>query len=148
MLIKGQIFETIIGAFILIIAGWFIFSVVSKSENIFPNEDEVKYTASFFDASGIRVGSEIKLAGVNIGRVIDVSLNADTYSAEVILAINSNIRVPDDSEAIITSEGLLGSNFVSITPGGSNQFLQPNEKFVYTQGAINLNNLLQKFTGI
>ena len=128
MLIKGQIFETIIGAFILIIAGWFIFSVVSKSENIFPNEDEVKYTASFFDASGIRVGSEIKLAGVNIGRVIDVSLNADTYSAEVILAINSNIRVPDDSEAIITSEGLLGSNFVSITPGGSNQFLQPNEK--------------------
>ena len=43
MLIKGQIFETIIGAFILIIAGWFIFSVVSKSENIFPNEDEVKY---------------------------------------------------------------------------------------------------------
>tara|TARA_B100001996_G_C18479608_1_gene523236 strand:+ start:177 stop:617 length:441 start_codon:yes stop_codon:yes gene_type:complete len=144
---KDQILETIIGVFVLIIAAWFVFSVVTKSEDIFPYENEETYRASFHDISGIRVGSEIRVAGVTVGRVISISLNNDTFSADLVLALDSEIKLPDDSEAVITSEGLLGSNFISITPGGSEIYLKPNDEFIYTQGSINLNNLLQKFSG-
>ncbi len=144
---KGQVLETIIGTFVLIMAGWFIFHVVTKSEDIFPKENETTYHASFFDISGINIGSQIRLAGVNIGRVVGISLDTEEYSADIVIAIDNDIRIPEDSEIIITSEGLLGGNFISITPGGSEEFLRPNDKFIYTQGALNLNNLLQKFAG-
>ena len=61
------------------------------------------------------------------------------------LEINSKIKLPSDSEIIITSESLLGGSFVSISPGGSDTFMQENEKFSYTQSSLSLNNLLQKF---
>ena len=144
---KGQILETIIGAFVILLAGWFVFSVITKTENIFPRESENTYFASFYDVSGVKVGTKIKLAGVNIGKVVGVSLDTNEYVAEVTLAIDNNIKIPDDSEIIIASESLLGGNFVSITPGGSEVYLEPNEKFVYSQSSINLNSLIQKFTG-
>ena len=144
---KGQILETIIGAFVILLAGWFVFSVITKTENIFPRESENTYFASFHDVSGVKVGTQIKLAGVNIGKVVGVSLDTNEYVAEVTLAIDNNIKIPDDSEIIIASESLLGGNFVSITPGGSEVYLEPNEKFVYSQSSINLNSLIQKFTG-
>ena len=144
---RGQILESIIGAFVLLVAAWFVFSVVTTTENIFPRQNENTYHASFFDVSGIRIGTEVKLAGVSVGKVVGVSLDTQTYSAKVSLVVDSRIKIPDDSEIIIASESLLGGNFVSITPGGSEVFLEPNEQFTFTQGSINLNNLLQKFTG-
>ena len=144
---RVQILESIIGGFVLLVAAWFVFSVVTTTENIFPRQNENTYHASFFDVSGIRIGTEVKLAGVSVGKVVDVSLDTQTYSAKVSLVIDSEIKIPDDSEIIIASESLLGGNFVSITPGGSEVFLEPNDKFIFTQGSINLNNLLQKFTG-
>ena len=57
------------------------------------------------------------------------------------------IKLPNDSEIIITSEGLLGGNYVSISPGGSDIFLKANEKFSFTQSSLSLNNLIQKFFG-
>ena len=143
---RVQILESIIGGFVLLVAAWFVFSVVTTTENIFPRQNENTYHASFFDVSGIRIGTEVKLAGVSVGKVVDVSLDTQTYSAKVSLVIDSEIKIPDDSEIIIASESLLGGNFVSITPGGSEVFLEPNDKFIFTQGSINLNNLLQKFT--
>ena len=144
---KGQILESIIGAFVLLLAAWFVFSILSKTENILPRQNENTYHASFFDVSGIKIGSEVKLAGVSVGKVISVSLDTQTYAAKVSIMVDSEIKIPDDSEIIIASESLLGGNFVSITPGGSDVFLEPNDKFTFTQGSINLNNLLQKFTG-
>ena len=115
---RGQILESIIGAFVLLVAVWFVFSVVTTTENIFPRQNENTYHASFFDVSGIRIGTEVKLAGVSVGKVVGVSLDTQTYSAKVSLVIDSRIKIPDDSEIIIASESLLGGNFVSITPGG------------------------------
>ena len=74
---KGQILETIIGAFVILLAGWFVFSVITKTENIFPRESENIYFASFYDVSGVKVGTKIKLAGVNIGKVVGVSLDTN-----------------------------------------------------------------------
>ena len=144
---KSDIFEFIVGLGVIIIASWFILSVVSKSEKLSNVGETTKYIASFNDVSGISVGSDIKLAGVTVGKVLELELDEINYTAEMVLGISRKIKIPNDSEIIITSEGLLGSNFVSISPGGSDIFLKANEKFSFTQSSLSLNNLIQKFFG-
>ena len=144
---KSDIFEFIVGLGVIIIAGWFILSVVSKSEKLSNVGETTKYIASFNDVSGISVGSNIKLAGVTVGKVLELKLDEINYTAEMVLGINRKIKIPNDSEIIITSEGLLGGNYVSISPGGSDIFLKANEKFSFTQSSLSLNNLIQKFFG-
>ena len=142
---KSHFFEFIVGLIVIFFAGWFVFSVVSKSDKLSRVGDTIEYLASFNDVSGISVGSDIKLAGVKIGKVLELNLDSINYTAEMVLGIDKNLKIPNDSEIIITSEGLLGSNYVSISPGGSDIFLKPNEKFSFTQSSLSLNNLLNKF---
>ena len=142
---KTYSFEFIIGLIVIFIAGWFLIGVLLKSEEISNLGEVTEYSASFDDISGISVGSEIKLAGVTIGRVKKLSLDSFNYTAEVVLEISSKIKLPSDSEISITTEGLLGGSYVSISPGGSDTFMKENEKFSYTQSSLSLNNLLQKF---
>ena len=144
---KSEIFEFIVGLGVIIIAGWFILSVVSKSDKLSNISETTKYIASFNDVSGISVGSNIKLAGVIVGKVLELKLDEINYTAEMVLGINRKIKIPNDSEVIITSEGLLGGNYVSISPGGSDIFLKANDKFSFTQSSLSLNNLIQKFFG-
>jgi|TARA_B000000609_G_scaffold79301_1_gene59763 phospholipid/cholesterol/gamma-HCH transport system substrate-binding protein len=144
---KSDIFEFIVGLGVIIIAGWFILSVVSKSDKLSNISETTNYIASFNDVSGISVGSNIKLAGVTVGKVLELKLDEINYTAEMVLGINRKIKIPNDSEIIITSEGLLGGNYVSISPGGSDIFLKANEKFSFTQSSLSLNNLIQKFFG-
>ena len=142
---KSDIFEFIVGLGVIIIAGWFILSVVLKSDKLTNIGETTNYIASFNDVSGISVGSDIKLAGVTIGKVLELKLDEINYTAEIILGINKEIKIPNDSEVIITSEGLLGGNYVSISPGGSDIFLNANENFSFTQSSLSLNSLIQKF---
>ena len=144
---KSDIFEFIVGLGVIIIAGWFILSVVSKSDKLSNISETTNYIASFNDVSGISVGSNIKLAGVTVGKVLELKLDEINYTAEMVLGINRKIKIPNDSEIIITSEGLLGGNYVSISPGGSDISLKANEKFSFTQSSLSLNNLIQKFFG-
>tara|TARA_B100001121_G_C18488683_1_gene526186 strand:- start:12 stop:452 length:441 start_codon:yes stop_codon:yes gene_type:complete len=142
---KTYSFEFIIGLIVIFIAGWFLIGVLLKSEEISNLGEVTEYSASFDDVSGISVGSDIKLAGVTIGRVKKLKLDNFNYTAEMVLEVSSKIKLPSDSEIVITSESLLGGNFVSISPGGSDTFMQENDKFSYTQSSLSLNNLLQKF---
>ena len=144
---KSDIFEFIVGLGVIIIAGWFILSVVSKSDKLSNISETTNYIASFNDVSGISVGSNIKLAGVTVGKVLELKLDEINYTAEMVLGINRKIKIPNDSEIIITSEGLLGGKYVSISPGGSEIFLKANENFSFTQSSLSLNNLIQKFFG-
>ena len=144
---KSDIFEFIVGLGVILIAGWFILAVVSKSEKLTNVGETTKYIASFNDVSGISVGSNIKLAGVTVGKVLELKLDEINYTAEMVLGINRKIKIPNDSEIIITSEGLLGGNYVSISPGGSDIFLKANENFSFTQSSLSINNLIQKFFG-
>ena len=142
---KTYSFEFIIGLIVIFVASWFLINVLLKSEEISNLGDVTEYSASFDDVSGISVGSDIKLAGVTIGRVKKLRLDSFSYTAEMVLEISSKIKLPSDSEIVITSESLLGGSYVSITPGGSDTFMKENEKFSYTQSSLSLNNLLQKF---
>ncbi|MBU6448465.1 MAG: outer membrane lipid asymmetry maintenance protein MlaD [Rhodospirillales bacterium] len=101
--------------------------------------------AQFGSIGGLTVGADVKIGGVVIGHVSSETLNPQTYAAIVKLAMNNNIKVPDDSSASITSDSLLGGSYVAISPGGSNNMLKPGASFQVTQSAVNIEDLLGKF---
>jgi phospholipid/cholesterol/gamma-HCH transport system substrate-binding protein len=102
-------------------------------------------SASFRSLEGVSVGSDVRLAGVKVGTVSSVELNPETFRADTVVTLNDGILVPDDSAIIISSEGLLGGNFVEIMPGGSPFFFDPGATIEDTQGAVSLISLLLKF---
>ncbi len=101
--------------------------------------------ASFRSLEGVQVGTDVRLAGVKIGTVTGVVLNPDTYRADTRFSVTDGIAIPDDSAVIISSEGLLGGNFVEIMPGGSPFYFSPGDEIEDTQGAVSLITLLLKF---
>lgn len=102
-------------------------------------------TASFRSLEGVGVGTDVRLAGVKIGTVSAVSLNADTFRADTVVTIDKSTEIPDDSAIIISSEGLLGGNFVEVVPGGSPFYFAAGDEITDTQGAVSLISLLLKF---
>ena len=74
--------------------------------------DDYALTASFRSLEGVNIGTDVRLAGVKIGTVTDVVLNPETYRADTTVMVDADTQVPDDSAIIISSEGLLGGNFV------------------------------------
>lgn len=102
-------------------------------------------TASFRSLEGVGVGTDVRLAGVKIGTVTGVELNAQTFRADTRFSVLEGIEVPDDSAVIISSEGLLGGNFVEVMPGGSPFNFEPGDEVLDTQGAVSLISLLVKF---
>lgn len=103
------------------------------------------YSASFRSLEGISVGSDVRLAGVKIGTVTDIELNPTTFRADTDFVLKEEIMLPEDSAIVISSEGLLGGNFVEIVPGGSPFNLEPGAEIEDTQGAVSLVSLLMKF---
>jgi phospholipid/cholesterol/gamma-HCH transport system substrate-binding protein len=104
-------------------------------------------TASFRSVEGITVGSDVRLAGVKVGTITDLTLNPQTFFADASLSIREDVLLPTDSAILISSEGLLGGNFVEILPGGALENLEPGAEIEDTQGAVSLISLLLKFVG-
>jgi phospholipid/cholesterol/gamma-HCH transport system substrate-binding protein len=102
--------------------------------------------AKFDDIGGLKVGAPVNMAGVRIGRVTAIELDSSDYKAAVTLSIDKSYsRIPDDSDAGIHTSGLLGANYIGITPGGSEVFLQAGGQLQFTQSAMVLENLINKF---
>lgn len=101
--------------------------------------------ASFRSVEGITPGSDVRLAGVKIGAITALTLNPTTFYADATVAINDSIQLPNDSTILISSEGLLGGNFVEIQPGGATENFAPGDEIEDTQGSVSLMTLLMKF---
>lgn len=136
--------EVLVGAGVLAAAVGFVLyagqvSGFSGSSSTYP------LSASFRSLEGVSVGTDVRLAGVKVGTVSEVSLNPETYRADTTVSLQTGIEVPDDSAIVISSEGLLGGNFVEIVPGGSPFFYAAGDTIEDTQGAVSLVSLLLKF---
>ena len=101
--------------------------------------------ASFRSVEGVRVGTDVRLAGVKIGAVTQIDLDSVTYEAKSTLSIERDIKIPDDSSLTISSEGLLGGNFVEVVPGMSEDYLQSGDEIVDTQGSVSLIQLMMRY---
>jgi len=102
-------------------------------------------SASFRSLEGVSVGSDVRLAGVKVGTVTEISLNPETFRADMGMTLQDDILIPDDSAILISSEGLLGGNFVEISPGGSPFYYEDGDEILDTQGSVSLISLLLKY---
>lgn len=136
--------EVIVGGVVLAIAMGFLF-YAGQMTGLSAAQTEYRLTASFRSADGVDVGTDVRLAGVKVGRVASIDLDPTTYRAETVFTVREGIEVPDDSAVAISSEGLLGGNYVEILPGGSPFYFAPGDEIEFTQGSVSLIGLLMKF---
>ncbi len=136
--------EVIVGG--LVLAGAVAFAIYAGQATGFSRStDGYALHASFRSLEGVSVGTDVRLAGVKIGTVTGMELDLETYRAATTVSIQDGIEIPDDSAIIVSSEGLLGGNFVEVMPGGSPFYFSPGDEFSDTQGAVSLISLLVKF---
>lgn len=102
-------------------------------------------TAEFDNIGGLRVRAPVSIAGVRVGRVVAVDLNPKTYRGRVTLYLDHAVKIPVDSTASIYTQGLLGSNYISIAPGFEDTWLQSGAEIEKTNPAIVLENLIGQF---
>jgi phospholipid/cholesterol/gamma-HCH transport system substrate-binding protein len=103
-------------------------------------------TAKFDNIGDLKAGSPVTMAGVTIGRVESIRFDPKDYKAAVTLSIETQYsEIPDDSDASIQTAGLLGGKYVGIGPGGSETFLHDGGQIEFTQSAIVLESLVNKF---
>ncbi len=103
-------------------------------------------TAKFDNVGDLKVGSPVSMAGVTIGRVESVDFDPNDFRAVVRMRIQPQFsRIPEDSDASIQTAGLLGGKYVGIAPGGSDVYLRDGGVVEFTQSAIVLENLINKF---
>jgi phospholipid/cholesterol/gamma-HCH transport system substrate-binding protein len=102
-------------------------------------------TAEFDNVGDLKSGSPVTMAGVRVGEVEGIRFDSGSYKAVVSLRIESQFdRIPDDSDASIQTQGLLGGKYIGIGPGGSDTYLKDGGRIELTQSAIVLENLINK----
>jgi phospholipid/cholesterol/gamma-HCH transport system substrate-binding protein len=97
--------------------------------------------ARFDKAEGVAVGTEVRLAGVRVGKVTHQMLD-DRFRAVLTLQLDPSVKLPKDSNAAVQTDGLLGAKFIALQPGGDENNLQPGEEIAYTQSSLSLQDLL------
>ena len=140
---KNSFVETIVGAVVLAIAaGFFMFLYNSSSVGA---TGGIKIIAEFENIEGISVGSDIRMAGIKIGSVVEQKLDPESFQAVVTMSVANNLKLTDDTTAKITSEGLLGSKFIALEIGGSDEILKDGDSLTHTQSALDIWALINEF---
>lgn len=142
----NSVAETVIGAVVLVAAaGFVVYAGQVRGTSV--TGGSYPLTAKFRSAEGISVGTDVRLAGIKVGSVTHLALDSKTFEADATFAVQDNLQLPDDSDVKISSEGLLGGNFVELTPGASETNFAAGDQILNTQGSVSLLNLLMKFAG-
>jgi phospholipid/cholesterol/gamma-HCH transport system substrate-binding protein len=137
--------EVATGAVILAVALLFLGYAVLNSGRGTVNGSGLRLTARFDRIDGLSNGADVRIAGVRVGTVTDARIDPQTFSAELTMRVDSGLRLPDDTSAEVTSEGLLGGRYVSLVPGGSDKVLADGGRITQTQGSVSLESLLGRF---
>lgn len=137
---QSNLVETLIGAIVVVIAGVFLFYGYSNSGMRSAGGYHVK--AEFDRVDGLANGSDVRLSGIKVGTVVGQAIDQTNYQAVVTMSLAPDVKIPDDSSARITSEGLLGSNYIALSPGGSEEYLADGGEISFTQGSVDLMGLI------
>lgn len=144
---RERMVETLVGLFLLsaLIALTILAFKVSGLTNFFPAKS-YSVQALFDDIGGLKVRSPVRIGGVQIGEVESITLDPVTFKAIVKMRIENKFKdIPDDSSAGILTSGLLGDNYVAITPMYNVTFLKDGSNIQFTSSAIGLEKLIGQF---
>jgi phospholipid/cholesterol/gamma-HCH transport system substrate-binding protein len=109
-------------------------------------DSSYRVQAQFENVGGLKTGAPVKMAGVTIGRVEGIVYDMKLLKAVVTLRIDRRYNeIPNDSDTSIFTAGLLGGQYVGITPGGSEEYFKDGDQVAFVQDAIVLENLISKY---
>lgn len=145
---RNSVFETALGGVVVLVAAFFLFFALSAS-GTGGTGGEYAVSARFSSVIGIERGSDVRMAGVKIGRVTEVEFDPERSEAVVVLSVRKDIELRDDASARISQDGLLGGAFVALSPGGGFDVIAVDGTGVITQtqGSVDLLTLFAQFAG-
>lgn len=135
------------GLFALLgIGALFFLTTQTTGRDDFNVDDTFAVTARFDNVGSLKPRAPVSMSGVTIGRVTDIHFDSGSLEAVVTFVIDSQYdQIPDDSDASILTSGLLGSQYIGLTAGGSPFSLEDGSEILFTQSAILLENIIGKF---
>jgi phospholipid/cholesterol/gamma-HCH transport system substrate-binding protein len=138
--------ETLVGFFVMLGIASLVFMAL-KAANLasFDRGDSYKLTARFDNIGGLKVRAPVRSAGVLVGRVTGIMLDAKTFQGVVSLEVDPRFQFPVDSTAKILTSGLLGDQYLGIEPGGDERYIAAGGAIAQTQSAVVLESLIGQF---
>ena len=144
---RESIFETLIGALVVAIAGVFLWFAVARGGDTQLSSGQYDIEARFNNVSGISRGSDVRIAGVKAGIVKAIIGDPERFEAVVTISLDEKWGLPEDTDARISTDGLLGGSYIALEPGGSfeNIAQDGSGQIIYTRGSVDLLTLFASF---
>jgi phospholipid/cholesterol/gamma-HCH transport system substrate-binding protein len=141
---RKDLLETLVGVIVVLVAVLFVYYAYGTTKSLDKAEGYVLH-AKFNRIDGLRIGSDVRVAGIKVGAVIGNDLDPQTYQAILAMRVRNDIKLPIDSAAEIVGNGLLGDKYVALAPGADEEMLKENDFISFTQSSISLESLIGKF---
>ncbi len=144
---RESLFETLVGAAVVAVAAVFLWFAIARGGEASAGPDRYELTARFNNISGIDRGADVRIAGVKAGVVKAIDGDPQRFEAVLTLSLDKKWQLPDDTDARISTDGLLGGAYVALEPGGSfdNIPQDGSGEIQYTRGSVDLLTLFASF---
>jgi phospholipid/cholesterol/gamma-HCH transport system substrate-binding protein len=143
--ISNNTAETLIGAIVVAVALLFLaFAYMRTGSGSLSGYD---LNVRLAKADGLGIGTDVRVSGIKVGSVSDLSLEPKTYLVTVHMNIRDDVKIPTDSSVLVTSAGILGSSYLSINPGGDDTMMAAGGTFQNAQGSVDVMGLVGRFMG-
>ena len=136
--------EFVLGLIILILSIISIFYYSSKI-NLLNKNETFKINSSYFDVGNMTIGNDVKINGVKVGEVLNIKLDQVSYMAIITSSIDKSINIPNDSVFKISNNGFIGSSYIEIQLGNSEELLKNNDYSANNIDAISLEEIINNF---
>ncbi|HLI13200.1 MAG TPA: outer membrane lipid asymmetry maintenance protein MlaD [Alphaproteobacteria bacterium] len=132
-IIVGGVATALFAAFVA-----FVFTINQK------NISGYRLIAVYNHIDGLPLQADVRLAGIRVGEVVGERFDPAHYQAVVTMTIEDGVAIPEDSAAVIATDGILGGKFIKIDPGGDTEMLKPGGSFDYVQDSVDFEDLLKR----
>ncbi len=139
--------ETLVGLFVLLGLLCVAYLTVRLGKMDLVSDKGFLVTARFSSVSGLRVGADVEIAGVPVGKVKAIVLDDDPLRTQAVvhLVLHKDYKLSDDTIASIKTSGLIGDKYVTLSRGGSETLLGPGDEITDTESSVDLESLIGKF---
>lgn len=146
---RESVFETLVGGLVVAVAGLFLWFALAVGGDSQGKGDQYEVLARFNNVSGISRGSDVRIAGVKAGVVKSIEGDPQRFEALLTLSLDKKWELPDDTDARISTDGLLGGSYIALEPGGGFDTIAQDGsgEIRYTRGSVDLLTLFASFAG-
>ena len=138
---KKSPIETVLGVLVILVAFLFVRFAATKIDA--RPQQGYELTAEFSKSGGLESGNDVRINGIKVGSVVGLGLTPD-YTAKVTLNIHENVKIPNDSTAIIASDGLMGGIFVRLEPGKSQETFKAGDRIEKTKDFRSMEDIVSE----